>query len=278
MWRRTVQYKKAVKADSQPPQFARPHLTEWDAWVHAYTHRRLLKRKVAKYGAMVFMRNKLRQWVGHTRYMQEIEIRIRQAVEHYHRVVMGTLLRSWNRYCRMRGRAVRRQSVYINAWYEWAPRKRRMRLARDAVRARVLRLRTNRVFRNWATNMHNARLLSTYQTQKIVALRLVHGAPTRGALGGLRARPRAARRAPVLAALDGAVHVPQALDALPLPHRREAARHLSRTVLLAWHYVCGRWDPRADRLSPSRCSCSTAARRRLGSAAASCPGARSPTA
>ena len=247
------QYKKAVKADTQPPNFARPHLTEWDAWVHAYTHRRLLKRKVAKYGAMVFMRNKLRQWVGHTRYMQEIEIRIRQAVEHYHRVVMGTLLRSWNRYCRMRGRAVRRQSVYINAWYEWAPRKRRMRLARDAVRARVLRLRTNRVFRNWATNMHNARLLSTYQTQKIVALTpQVHDALYYAVLSAGYAF---ARREEHFVALQcwqrwmALYTYRKRWTRYLFLHRREAARHLSRTVLLAWHYVCGRWDPRADGIS-----------------------------
>ena len=70
----------------------------------------------------------------------------------------------------MRGRAVRRQSVYLGAWHEWAPRKRKLKARREAVKARVLKLRTNALFRNWQTKMHNARLLVTFQTQRLLAI------------------------------------------------------------------------------------------------------------
>lgn len=66
-------------------------------WVHQYTHRRILKRKVIKFGQAVFLRNKLRRWKKYALFLAEVEVRLKQAKLHFERALQSTLLCAWNR-------------------------------------------------------------------------------------------------------------------------------------------------------------------------------------
>ena len=62
MWRRMIAYRKAIKAAEPPPLYELPVLAEWEVWVHKFTLRRLLKRKVARMGRVNFIKARLRRW------------------------------------------------------------------------------------------------------------------------------------------------------------------------------------------------------------------------
>ena len=48
MWYRMIQYKKAYKGGKHLPKFGEPVIPQWATWVHAYTHRQLMKQRVVQ--------------------------------------------------------------------------------------------------------------------------------------------------------------------------------------------------------------------------------------
>ena len=133
IWRRMTKHKLLIKRGEEPPLFERPKLVEWDRWVVRYTARLALKAHVRKIGAMVFLKNKFRRWRYQAQFMAAQNLRVAIAVKHHNNVWMSKITKTWGEFCRGRGKAARRRETYLQAWAQWAPRKKKLNnLKREA--------------------------------------------------------------------------------------------------------------------------------------------------
>jgi len=128
MWARMTKHKLLIKGNKTAPNYDQPqfiHLHEWDSWVVTYTKRRELKAHVTKLGAKIFVKNKFRRWRYQARFMAAQNERLALAVQHHNNAKLLQVTKVWGGYCQGRGKAARRREVYLTAWANWAPRKRR---------------------------------------------------------------------------------------------------------------------------------------------------------
>ena len=247
MWRRSLAYKRRFKAKERLPKFSSPDIPEWDEWVHRYTSRQLLKQKVSKRGTRVFKRERLRRWLGYTRYMRGIADRLALAKQHFEKVLLLTIMGSWLKYCRSRGRFLRRRGIYFGAWRAWAPRKRRLRQLKRLLSMKANMTVARRGMQRWSLCMNNVRLLYAFQQRRITDKSAFYPAMSAAfAFCGLNAHfvmLSCFRNWQLLRTRRIMWHGFYYL------HQRNMAIHLLSTVFHAWQHILSKWRSGQDSVS-----------------------------
>ena len=170
MWARLAKFKKAVRAQNNPPRFGKPQLPEWDAYVTLFTGRRVRARKAEKVGKVAMKRRYHRAWRWVIFNRKRLEDAVVKARARLLEAQVVNILRTWNAHCRQRGRTMRRGAVYFAAWARWAPRKRRLRRTKVRVKDKVNEWACSNGIRTWVRKVHDARVLYAFQLARGLTL------------------------------------------------------------------------------------------------------------